>query len=90
VVVLDEAGMAADRDIAFLLDEARLAGAKVVLVGDDRQLGAVGVGGALGALIERHGGAVHALEQNVRQQNHAEREALAHLRAGDVSRAVEF
>jgi conjugative relaxase-like TrwC/TraI family protein len=90
VVVLDEAGMAADRDIAFLLDEARLAGSKVVLVGDDRQLGAVGVGGALGALIERHGGAVHALEQNVRQQNHAEREALAHLRAGDVSRAVEF
>jgi len=90
VVVLDEAGMAADRDIAFLLDEARLAGAKVVLVGDDRQLGAVGVGGALGALIERHGGAVHTLEHNVRQQNHAEREALAHLRAGDVSRAVEF
>jgi conjugative relaxase-like TrwC/TraI family protein len=90
VVVLDEAGMAADRDIAFLLDEARLAGSKVVLVGDDRQLGAVGVGGALGALIERHGGAVHALEHNVRQQNHAEREALAHLRAGDVSRAVEF
>jgi conjugative relaxase-like TrwC/TraI family protein len=90
VVVLDEAGMAADRDIAFLLDEARLAGSKVVLVGDDRQLGAVGVGGALGALIERHGGAVHALEHNVRQQNHAEREALTHLRAGDVSRAVEF
>jgi conjugative relaxase-like TrwC/TraI family protein len=90
VVVLDEAGMAADRDIAFLLDEARLAGAKVVLVGDDRQLGAVGVGGALGALIERHGGAVHTLEHNVRQHNHAERQALAELRAGDVSRAVEF
>jgi conjugative relaxase-like TrwC/TraI family protein len=90
VVVLDEAGMAADRDIAFLLDEARLAGSKVVLVGDDRQLGAVGVGGALGALIERHGGAVHTLEHNVRQQNHAEREALAELRAGDVQRAVEF
>ena len=56
VVVLDEAGMASDRDIAFLLDEARLAGAKVVLVGDDRQLGAIGSGGALGALIERRHG----------------------------------
>ena len=90
VLVLDEAGMAGDRDIAFLLDHARMRGAKVVMVGDDRQLGAVSVGGAMGALVERHGGIVHALEQNVRQHNEAEREALAELRAGDVTRAVEF
>ena len=82
--------MAADRDIAFLLDQARLRGTKVVMVGDDRQLGAVSVGGAMGALVERHGGIVHALDQNVRQHNEAEREALAELRAGDVTRAVEF
>jgi len=48
VLVLDEAGMAADRDVAFLLDQARLAGSKVVMVGDDRQLGAVSVGGPWG------------------------------------------
>ena len=90
VLVLDEAGMAGDRDIAFLLDHARMRGAKVVMVGDDRQLGAVSVGGAMGALVERHGGIVHVLEQNVRQHNQAEREALAELRAGDVTRAVEF
>jgi hypothetical protein len=90
VLVLDEAGMAADRDIAFLLDQARLAGSKVVMVGDDRQLGAVSVGGAMGALFERHGGIVHTLDQNVRQRTEAEREALAELRAGNVSRAVGF
>ncbi len=90
VLVLDEAGMAGDRDIAFLLDHARMRGAKVVMVGDDRQLGAVSVGGAMGALVERHGGIVHVLEQNVRQHNQAEREALRELRAGDVARAVEF
>jgi conjugative relaxase-like TrwC/TraI family protein len=90
VLVLDEAGMASDRDVSFLLDEARMAGAKVVMVGDDRQLGAVGVGGALGALIERHGGAVHTLDENVRQHDQAEREALAELRAGDVGSAIEF
>jgi len=90
VLVLDEAGMAGDRDIAFLLDHARMRGAKVVMVGDDRQLGAVSVGGAMGALVERHGGTVHALDQNVRQYSQAEREALAELRAGDVTRAVEF
>jgi conjugative relaxase-like TrwC/TraI family protein len=90
VLVLDEAGMAGDRDIAFLLDHARMSGAKVVMVGDDRQLGAVSVGGAMGALIERHGGIVHVLQQNVRQHNQAEQEALAELRAGEVTRAVEF
>ena len=60
------------------------------MVGDDRQLGAVSVGGALGALVERHGGIVHVLDQNVRQHDEAEREALGELRAGDVNRAVEF
>ena len=60
------------------------------MVGDDRQLGAVSVGGAMGALVERHGGIVHALDQNVRQHNEAERAALVELRAGDVTRAVEF
>ena len=90
VLVLDEAGMAEDRDIAFLLDQARWAGTKVVMVGDDRQLGAVKVGGALGALVERHGGLVHTLAQNIRQHNEAERAALGELRAGDVARAVEF
>ena len=90
VLVVDEAGMASDRDVAFLLDNARLGGAKVVMVGDDRQLGSVSVGGAMGALVERHGGTVHTLDQNVRQHDHAEREALAELRAGRVSRAVEF
>ncbi|MBF6557973.1 MAG: AAA family ATPase [Acidimicrobiales bacterium] len=90
VLVLDEAGMASDRDIAFLLDQARWAGTKVVMVGDDRQLGAVTVGGALGALVERHGGIVHALHENVRQHDLAERVALSELRAGGVSSAVEF
>jgi hypothetical protein len=90
VLVLDEAGMASDRDIAFLLDQARHARSKVVMVGDDRQLGAVSVGGAMGALVDRHGGIVHSLDQNVRQHDEAERVALAELRAGNVNRAVEF
>jgi hypothetical protein len=90
VLVLDEAGMASDRDIAFLLEVARLRGTKVVMVGDDRQLGAVGVGGALGALVERHGGVVHHLDQNVRQHNPQERDALSQLRSGEVARALEF
>ena len=91
VVVLDEAGMAADRDIAFLLDEARLAGAKVVLVGDDRQLGAVGVGVRWARSIERHGGVVQTLEHNVRRAGRGRTRGPGRAAApADVSRAVEF
>ena len=53
VVILDEAGMTADPDLLRVLVAAEAARAKVVLVGDDRQLGPVGPGGALGGLVER-------------------------------------
>jgi hypothetical protein len=90
VVIHDEAGMATDAEVLRLLVAAELAGAKVVMVGDDRQLGAVGPGGALRTLLERHRPAVHILRENVRQEDPAERRALAHLRAGDVGRAVAW
>jgi hypothetical protein len=90
VVVHDEAGIATDTDVLRLLVAAELAGAKVVMVGDDRQLGAVGPGGALRALLERHRPAVHILKDNVRQEDPNERRALAHLRAGNVQRAVAW
>lgn len=53
----------------------------VVLVGDHRQLGAVGPGGTLEALVARHPDAVHTLDENVRQRDPAERAALTPGRA---------
>lgn len=47
MIVVDEAGMAATGDVANIVQRARAAGAEVLLVGDDRQLAAVGPGGAL-------------------------------------------
>jgi conjugative relaxase-like TrwC/TraI family protein len=90
VIVHDEAGMATDADTLRLLVAAELTGAKVVMVGDHRQLGSVGPGGSLRALLERHRPAVHVLRENVRQRDPGERTALAHLRAGDVARAVAW
>ncbi|MBV9283646.1 MAG: AAA family ATPase, partial [Acidimicrobiia bacterium] len=90
VVVLDEAGMTTDTDLGRLLIATEAAGAKVIVVGDDRQLGAVGPGGGMGALLARHPDAVHHLTENVRQHDIEERLALAELRAGDVSRAVDW
>jgi conjugative relaxase-like TrwC/TraI family protein len=90
VVLLDEAGMTDDPAMLRLVVAVNLARAKLVVIGDDRQLGAVGPGGALGALLTRHPGAVHHLADNVRQVDPGEREALAELRAGSVERAVEW
>ena len=90
VVILDEAGMTADPDLLRVLIAAQAARAKVVLVGDDRQLGPVGPGGALGGLVERAGTVVHVLDENVRQADRGERRALNRLRAGDVDQAVDW
>jgi ATP-dependent exoDNAse (exonuclease V) alpha subunit len=88
VVILDEASMTEDAALLRLLGAAGEAGAKVVMVGDHRQLGAVGPGGGFEALIARYGAAVHVLEENVRQRSAATRAALEELRAGDVAKAV--
>ncbi len=90
VVILDEAGMTADPDLLRVLVAAEAARAKVVLVGDDRQLGPVGPGGALGGLVERSEAVVHVLDENVRQADRGERRALSRLRAGDVDPAVDW
>ncbi len=90
VAVLDEAAMADDAALVAFLEAARLAGAKVVAVGDPRQLGAVGPGGGFEALVARFGDAVHVLGDNVRQHDPAERVALEELRSGDVEAAVSW
>ncbi len=90
VVVLDEAGMTDDPAMLRLLTAADIARAKVVLVGDHRQLDAVGPGGAFRAVLNRHHGQVHVLSENVRQHDPGERQALAELRAGDVAKAVAW
>jgi len=90
IVVVDEAGMADDVNLARLALAVERAGATLVLVGDDRQLDAVGPGGALAALLRRRFDLVVTLDANVRQRDAAEREALAELRAGSVPKAVAW
>jgi conjugative relaxase-like TrwC/TraI family protein len=90
VVVLDEAGMTDDHDIAALLAWTTTRGSKVVLVGDDRQLSAVGPGGGLRALADRFDGKVWELNENIRQPDISERQALAELRSGDIETAVDW
>jgi ATP-dependent exoDNAse (exonuclease V) alpha subunit len=90
VLLIDEAGMADDPAMLKLLAAVDVAGAKAVVIGDHRQLGAVGPGGGLEALVNRHGPAVHVLDENIRQRDVAERQALKELRAGSVAAAVDW
>jgi len=84
-VVLDEASMADSRALARLvaLTERR---ARLVLVGDDRQLPAVGPGGLFAELVARLGAVELAV--NRRQAAGWERDALALLRDGHSEPAL--
>jgi hypothetical protein len=90
VIVCDEAGMADDPAMLRLLAATEAAGSKLVIVGDHHQIGAVGPGGSLEALVSRHAGGVHVLKENVRQADPEERAVLAQLREGDVDQAVRW
>jgi conjugative relaxase-like TrwC/TraI family protein len=86
VLAVDEAGMLGSRKLTRLLDHAEQAQAKVVLVGDDRQLAAIDAGGGFRALRLRLGAS--ELTENRRQQQAWEREALELVRSGLVEEAV--
>jgi conjugative relaxase-like TrwC/TraI family protein len=86
VLVVDDAGMVGSRKLARLLEHADQAQAKVVLVGDDRQLASIDAGGGFRALRLRLGAS--ELTENRRQHQAWEREALELVRSGLVEGAV--
>ncbi|MER7613379.1 MobF family relaxase [Nonomuraea wenchangensis] len=79
VLVVDEAAMVDDRELAALLGEAERTGTKVVLIGDPLQLRAVGVGGAFRATHRQIAGLT--LRENRRQRDPVERRAVELWRA---------
>ncbi len=87
VLIVDEAGMLGTRPLARLLAHVQAADAKLVLVGDHRQLPELGSGGAFRSLAGTLGAV--GLSQNRRQAHAWERDALDELRDGDPTRALE-
>ncbi|MGW6196997.1 MobF family relaxase [Kribbella sp. NPDC055110] len=81
LVIVDEASMAGTMELATLAREADKAGAKLLLVGDDAQLGAADVGGAF-RLIANDTQAAE-LSDVWRFSKHWEREASLQLRNGE-------
>ncbi len=86
ILVVDEAAMAGTRTLAPLLDAAERDRAKVVLVGDHRQLPEIDAGGLVRGL-DHHLGAIR-LSRNRRQRLAWEQCALASLRIGRTDAAI--
>jgi conjugative relaxase-like TrwC/TraI family protein len=87
VIVVDEAAMIGTRKLARLAGHAERVGAKLVLVGDHRQLPEIDAGGSFAALTR----VVPTTELTVNRRQHEswERDALSELRSGSVHHAID-
>ncbi|MFC2177429.1 MobF family relaxase [Actinomycetota bacterium] len=87
IVVVDEAAMVGTRQLAAIADLVEAVEGKLILIGDDRQLPEIDAGGLFRALANR----LPAIEltTNVRQRDRWERAALAELRDGSATHAIE-
>jgi conjugative relaxase-like TrwC/TraI family protein len=86
VLVVDEAGMVGTRTLLALANHAHEVGAKLVLVGDDRQLPEIDAGGGFRGLADRLGAI--ELHHNRRQQDPEDRRALDAHRAGQPDELI--
>jgi Ti-type conjugative transfer relaxase TraA len=88
VVMVDEAAMLDTRNMAMLTAHAHAAGAKLILVGDDRQLSSIERGGMFGVLKDRYGAAELATVR--RQHKNDDRRAAELMAEGNFHTALEI
>ena len=88
LLVVDEAGAASTPDLVAIHRRCEAAGAKLLLVGDQKQLAAVGAGGALADIAER--GIEYQLAEVRRFTEAWEGPASLRLRDGDTSVLHEY
>jgi Ti-type conjugative transfer relaxase TraA len=86
VLIVDEATMLSTKHLAQVTAQARVAGGKLILAGDDKQLGSIERGGLFGALKEKHGGA--ELHEVVRVSDAEQRRAFNLMHKGEFLRAL--
>ena len=85
LVLIDEASMVANPDLADVISQAAASGAKVILAGDTQQLQAVENGGGMSLLADALG--YVQLTEPVRFRAAWEQDASLRLRDGDTTRA---
>lgn len=87
--IVDEASLVSARDMAKLLAQAERANARIILVGDVKQLGSVEAGAAFRQLQQETRLKTHVLDEIVRQTNKATREAVEAAIKGNAAAAME-
>lgn len=87
VLVVDEAGMVGSRTMERILSKVNESGAKLVLVGDVRQLPSIEAGAAFRAILERVGSS--ELSHIRRQTLDEDRQAIRDLALGKAEKALE-
>jgi conjugative relaxase-like TrwC/TraI family protein len=88
VLLVDEAGMVDSATLARLIDHAREADAKLVLVGDPAQLGEIEAGGVFASIVARTDPVV--LDQVIRHEHDLDREGAGRIREGKGAEAIEI
>ena len=88
VLIVDEAGMLSTKHLASVTEQARAAGAKLILAGDDKQLASIERGGMFGALKERHSAA--ELHEVVRVSDADQRRAFNLMHRGEFLPALSI
>ena len=88
LVFVDEASMISTPDLVEIVEQARRAGGKVLLVGDPAQLAAIHIGGGFDLLADRHGAA--QLREVRRFLDHWEADASLALRRRDPAALAEY
>jgi ATP-dependent exoDNAse (exonuclease V) alpha subunit len=86
--MVDEAAMLDTKLMAMLTSHAHEAGAKLILIGDDRQLSSIDRGGMFGALKDRHGAA--QLSEVKRQHKIDDRRAAEMMAEGNFHDALNM
>lgn len=89
IIVVDEAGMCDSRLMSRLQDHVDKAGAKLVLVGDTKQLQPIDAGGAMRAQRDAAGAYVEMNEIR-RQHDDAEKAMVLNAKAGGMDKVVEY
>ncbi len=87
-LILDESSQVDTLELAEVLEIVAGAGAKLILVGDDRQLGSVRYGGMFATLFATLGGA--RMVETRRAADPLDRTAQAYLRMGDLKGAIRL
>ena len=87
VIVVDEAGMVPTKDMRQIVQTAEQHNAKVVVIGDEKQLKAVEAGRPFAQLYE-HGIQFALMDEIQRQQNESLREAVIEASRGQIAQSI--